>query len=1062
MFPWIKKNLKRGFSLYLLLLPIITVSQEVDTTLYSALNPRSIGPAGMSGRVTAIDVLLSDPDVIYVGTASGGLWKSASGGIAWKPVFDDYDVASIGALAINQYNPDVIWAGTGEGNPRNSQTSGNGVYKSIDGGKNWIHMGLENTRNIHRIIIHRDNPDVVWVGAQGSAWGESSERGVYKTSDGGKTWQKVLYVNSTTGIADLIVDPVNPDKLIAAMWEFRRWPWFFNSGGPGSGLYISYDGGDTWEKRTEKDGLPEGKLGRMGLAIAPGKTDIIYALIESEKNALYVSKDGGYKWEKVSDKNIGNRPFYYADIYVDPVNENRIYNLHSIVTLSEDGGKTFRTLLAYGGSSTDIHPDHHAWWVHPQDPSFIINGNDGGLAISRDRGETWRFVENLPLAQFYHINYDMDFPYNVYGGMQDNGSWKGPAYVWKEGGIRNSYWKELFFGDGFDVVPDPDDARYGYAMAQGGFLAWYDSETGRTQFIKPVHPEEIPLRFNWNAGIAQDPFDNAIIYYGSQFVHKSVDKGQNWTIISPDLTTNDPEKLKQNESGGLTYDVTQAENHCTIVAIAPSPVVRNVIWVGTDDGNLQLTTDGGGTWENLSKRIENMPEGAWIPQIVPSTYSAGEAFVVVNNYRMDDWTPYLFHTNDYGKSWTNLVDRNKIWGYTLSVAQDPVASDLLFLGTEFGLYFSLNKGVSWNKWQNTYPTVSTMDLKIHPREHDLIIGTFGRAAYIIDDIRPIRALTVMGRNKSMQGLNVFTPPDAYLSSIQQASGSRFAGYGIYAAENRPFGGMITYFLESLESDTVEINGIKELKVLEQDSLWVEIYNENDEKIRRIKVGTRKGFNRFNWDLQRKGVRSPSTPKPKSKDVPDPGGPNVLPGNYKVKIQYGDFADSTEITVKLDPRIDFDINAMKVMNERQDKALELIGEVTKTVDNLNEIKNSIELVEKMLNENDVSKDIKERTKVAKDTIKYFLELINTPEDIQGIQRSQDLLSYKLSLLNNYLNTAIDKTNHSQELIMVHIQNKVNEVLEEINLWINEDWKDTKQVIENARLSPFKELNEKKEN
>ncbi len=724
----------------LLLIPLLSQSQEIDTTLYSALKPRAIGPAGMSGRVTTIDVLLANPDVIYVGTASGGLWKSESGGTAWEPIFDKYDVASIGALAINQKNPDVIWAGTGEGNPRNSQTSGNGVYKSIDGGKNWVHLGLENTRNIHRILIHRDNPDIVWVGAQGSAWGESSERGVFKTTDGGKTWRKTLYVNEKTGIGDLVVDPINPDKLIAAMWEFRRWPWFFNSGGLGSGLYISYDGGESWEERTDKDGLPEGNLGRIGLAIAPGNTDVIYALVESKKNALYVSKDGGFKWNKVSDKNIGNRPFYYADIYVDPLNENRIYNLYSLVTVSEDGGKTFETMLAYGGSSTDIHPDHHAWWVHPQDPSFLINGNDGGLAISRDRGKTWRFVENLPLAQFYHIDYDMEFPYNVYGGMQDNGSWKGPAYVWKAGGIRNSYWQELFFGDGFDVVPDPDDSRYGYAMSQGGFLGYYDSETGRTQMIRPVHPDGTLLRFNWNAGIAQDPHDNSTIYYGSQFVHKSTDKGQNWSLISPDLTTNDPDKQKQIESGGLTYDVTQAENHCSILAIAPSPVEKNVIWVGTDDGNLQLTTDGGKTWENLSEKIKDMPEGAWIPQIIASAYSAGEAFVIVNNYRMDDWTPFLFYTDDYGKSWKNLVEGNKVWGYTLSVVQDPITPNLLFLGTEFGLYYSLDKGQNWKKWGKTYPTVSTIDLKIHPREHDLIIGTFGRAAYIIDDIRPIREL----------------------------------------------------------------------------------------------------------------------------------------------------------------------------------------------------------------------------------------------------------------------------------------------------------------------------------
>ena len=1055
------RSFKRAIVFLFLLPSVFSYGQEIDTTLYSALKPRAIGPAGMSGRVTTIDVLLSNPDVMYVGTASGGLWKSESGGTAWEPIFDANQVASIGALAINQKNPDVIWAGTGEGNPRNSQTSGNGVYKSIDGGKTWQHLGLEGTRNIHRIIIHRDNPDVVWVGAQGSAWGEHADRGVFKTTDGGKTWRKVLYVNEKTGIGDLIVDPVNPDKLIAAMWEFRRWPWFFKSGGPGSGLYISYDGGESWEERTDADGLPEGELGRMGLAIAPSNTDIIYALIEAKKNALYVSKDGGFKWTKVSDKNIGNRPFYYADIYIDPVNENRIYNLHSLVTLSEDGGKTFSTMLAYGGSSTDIHPDHHAWWVHPEDPSFLINGNDGGMAISRDRGETWRFVENLPLAQFYHIDYDMEFPYNVYGGMQDNGSWKGPAYVWKSGGIRNSYWQELYFGDGFDVVPDPDDSRYGYAMSQGGFLGYYDAVTGRTQMIKPVHPEGVFLRFNWNAGIAQDPQDNATIYYGSQFVHKSTDKGQNWTIISPDLTTNDPEKQKQIDSGGLTYDVTQAENHCSILAIAPSPLDKEVIWVGTDDGNLQLTRDGGQTWENLSVRIKEMPRGAWIPQIVPSTFSAGEAFVVVNNYRMDDWTPFLFHTNDYGKTWENLVEGNKVWGYTLSVAQDPVASNLLFLGTEFGLYYSLDKGQKWHKWGNTYPTVSTIDMKIHPREHDLIIGTFGRSAYIVDDIRPIRELALQGVGTSQSALNLFEPPVAYLSINQQASGSRFAGYGIFAGENRPQGGSITYFLEALQPDTIDTEGIKEVKELKSDSLWIEFYNQDNERIRRIKAGAKKGYNRFVWDLQRKGERSPTRPKPKTKDVSDPGGPNVLPGEYKVKVQYGEWADSTTIVVKLDPRIEFNEENIFVIDDRLEQTQNLVSRITGKVDQLNEIKNGIELVEKMLSEDELSKDIRERTKVTKDTVKFFIELINSPEDVQGIRRSPDILSYKLSMLNYYIGSAIDRPNRSQEIIMAQASEEAEKVLEQIDAWLEEDWAETRKIIESANLSPFNKENSESE-
>lgn len=449
--------MKKLFFIILYFIVIATYNlfaQPLNVEKLHGLKARSIGPAGMSGRVTAIDVVQKNPSIIYVGTASGGLWKTTSGGIDWKPIFDTMKVASIGAIAIDQNIPDVIWVGTGEGNPRNSQTSGNGIYKSLDGGKTWIHLGLENSRNIHRIIIDPRNSDVVYAGVQGSAFGDSDERGVFKTTDGGKTWQKILYVNERTGIADLVMDPSNPNKLFAAMWEFRREPWFFTSGGKGSGLYVTFDGGKTWTKKTDKDGLPSGELGRIGIAIARSNPEIVYALIEAKVNALYKSTDGGFNWFKVSDKNIGDRPFYYAEIYVDPKNENRIYNIYTQVSVSEDGGKTFNILIS------KIHPDHHAFYIHPENPNFLIDGNDGGLAISYDRGKTWRFVENLPVAQFYHINVDNDFPYNVYGGLQDNGSWKGPSRVFNYLGISNFDWQEVGFGDGFDVLPDPDDSRF--------------------------------------------------------------------------------------------------------------------------------------------------------------------------------------------------------------------------------------------------------------------------------------------------------------------------------------------------------------------------------------------------------------------------------------------------------------------------------------------------------------------------------------------------------------------------------------------------------------------------
>ncbi|MFN7119599.1 MAG: VPS10 domain-containing protein, partial [Saprospiraceae bacterium] len=492
-------------------------AQKIDLDKLKGIKARSIGPAGMSGRITAITADPSNTNIVYAGAASGGVWKSWNGGISWEPIFDKQPTQSIGAIAVSEANPQEVWVGTGEGNPRNSQNTGLGIFKSLDGGKTWQHMGLKETKTIHRVIIHRDNPNVIIAGAQGSPFGPNEERGVYKTTDGGKTWKKILYVNNQTGCADLIVDPTNPNKLIAAMWEYGRKPWTFKSGGPGSGLYVSYDGGETWAKRTSADGLPEGELGRIGLAIAPSKPNIVYALVEAKDNNLYKSTDGGEKWTKVNtnDRNVSNRPFYYHEIYVDPQNENRIFNLYSEVSISQDGGKTFDIFERV------THSDHHAFWIDPKDPNYMMLGSDGGLYISRDGGAKWMFAENIPVGQFYHVNYDMEYPYNIGGGMQDNGSWVGPHTAWKQGGILNYDWQEVYFGDGFDLGFRPDDSRYVYAMSQGGRVGYVDTKTGKTQLIMPVHPDpSVELRFNWNAAFAQNPFHPNGIYYGSQFVHK--------------------------------------------------------------------------------------------------------------------------------------------------------------------------------------------------------------------------------------------------------------------------------------------------------------------------------------------------------------------------------------------------------------------------------------------------------------------------------------------------------------------------------------------------------------
>ncbi|MEO0338345.1 MAG: hypothetical protein AAF242_03945, partial [Bacteroidota bacterium] len=767
--------MKRFLSLLVFLLPGVLFSQKVDLSIFNDIEPRNIGPAGMSGRVTCIAVETGDYDNIFLGSAAGGIWKSENAGHTWTSIFDQEMAASIGDIAIYQKNPDILYVGTGEGNPRNSQNSGWGMYKSVDGGHSWQHLGLEKTRQIHRVIVHPDNPDIVTIGVSGSTWGPSEHRGIYRTTDGGKNWEKVLYINNRTGCSDLVVDPSNPNRMLAGMWEHKRWPWYFKSGGAGTGLYLSNDGGQTWEEISE--GLPEGELGRIGLSFAPSQSNIVYAYVESKSNAVYRSTDGGRSWEKRSrpkDSGIGGRPFYYADIYVDVKNENRIYSIASTVTVSEDGGKSWSSFAP----GNKIHTDHHAWWAHPEDPDFLMIGHDGGLNITHDRGGNWWFADNLPLAQFYHIRVDNEIPYNVMGGLQDNGSWVGPSQVRFKGGIRNLYWQRVSVGDGFDVVPDPLDPDYGYSMGQAGTLYRYHRPSGQLNVIKPSHPNGDYLRFNWNAGIGINPFDKKTIYYGSQYVHKSSDQGASWEIISPDLTSNDTSKQHFLTSGGLTYDATGAENHTTIISIVPSALQEGTIWVGTDDGRIHLTTDEGKNWTEVGTNIQGVPANNWVTHILASKHDSKEAFVVFDDHRRDNWDAYVFHTKDQGKTWKRIVDNKDVRGFVYTIEQDPVEPNLLFCGTEFGLYLSFDAGENWNPWTQGYPTVPTTDLVIHPRDHDLVIGTFGRSIWILDDIRPLRAMAKGGLSKSMsKDIELFPTADAYLLNIGESIGYRYGKIG---------------------------------------------------------------------------------------------------------------------------------------------------------------------------------------------------------------------------------------------------------------------------------------------
>jgi photosystem II stability/assembly factor-like uncharacterized protein len=1035
--------------------------QSIDPILLNNFYPRSIGPAAMSGRVTSLDVHPKNKNTILAGTASGGLWLSTSGGTKWSPLFDKESCQAIGAAVFHPLNPSLIWVGTGEGNPRNSHNYGNGIYKSLDEGKTWIFCGLENSKQIHRIRVHPRDENIAFAGVTGNAWADSPERGVFRTKDGGKTWEKILYINESTGCAELVMDPNNPNRLIASMWEHRRKPWTFNSGGKSSGMYLTVDGGNTWKKITDKKGIPAGDLGRMGFAFAASKPGLVYGLIEAKTNGLYKSLDGGENWTKVSEKNIGDRPFYYCELYVDPKNENRIFNIYTYVSKSEDGGKTFESI-----SGWRIHPDHHAMYIHPEDPSYIINGNDGGLNISRDGGNTWDFASNIPVGQFYHINYDFANPYNVYGGLQDNGSWVGPSSVWRSGGIRSSDWQEVMFGDGFDVVPNRGNDRYGMAMYQGGNLGMYDRNTGKEISIKPIHPELKNLRFNWNAAIAQDPFRTNGVYFGSQYVHYTPDFGKNWILMSDDLTTNDTTKQKQDLSGGLTPDATAAENHCTILSIAPSPRDSNVIWVGTDDGNLRLTKNKGKNWNEIF--VPGMPKNAWIPQIHSSNFSDGEAWVVVNHYRMGDARPMLFYTNDFGRKWSNIVNEKEIKGHCLSFVQDPYEPKLLFLGTEFGMYVSFDKGQNWTKWTNhNFPSTPVSDLKIHPRENDLIIGTFGRSIYILDDIVPLRQICKDSWKNDTSKFKIFPSQETYAVEFGQPFGERFEADGAFKGRNKNRGSQFTFWIPRPKKDDSkkkEEKSKSEKKTEDKDSekkseknkIKLVILSENKDTIRNLtfKVDSFY-FQRNYWGLESNGIKYPSYSESK-KDDDVPGGIKVEPGIYQIRAFYNDQFDSTYVKVNSDPRVPY-IPVNKERKLARGKHNELISSAKKAFDRLKEAEKITTLQEEMsINLPDSTK-----TKISKlggeqrDSIKLLQEIFMLPKDIKGLHHFKVYLTGHLDNTEGLLNQESGPLSNTEKWSMEKSKIETEKMLEKVNAYFSSSWVKYREKIESLKSPVFKD-------
>ncbi|MFN4769485.1 MAG: WD40/YVTN/BNR-like repeat-containing protein [Candidatus Kapaibacterium sp.] len=857
-------------------------AQLTQSSMFGAMKARSLGPATSSGRVSAIEACylptesgspLEKKLCIYVGAAAGGVFKSYDNGTTFEPVFDKEKEHSIGAMALDPTHADsVLWVGTGESNCRNSVSIGGGLYKTTDGGTSWKKLGLDNVERIAKIALVPGAPQKAFIAGLGALWSDSPNRGLYRTTNGGQSFERVLYVDEKTGCADVVIDPVQPNIMYASMWQFRRKAYTFSSGGPGSGLYKSTDGGATWKKMTNT--IPAGDLGRILLAIAPSRHNIVYAMFESSKSGLYRSENFGESWKLTSTaSSVTARPFYFSCLQVDPYNENMVYRPSFQLGMSEDGGETFNG-FQYGGGT---HPDHHALWIDPTNPQHLLLGTDGGVYRSYDRGSSWSKFRNLSLAQFYHVSYDFEEPYNVFGGLQDNGSWMVPHRI-PGGAIQNKNWEPTGWGDGFWVIRDRSDANILYFESQGGNAVRRHIATNETKPIKPYEqPGEAKLRWNWSTPLTQSPTNPRRIYICSQYVYTSTNHGDTWDRISGDLTTNDSTKYNPEGSGGVTADNTSAENHCTIVTIAESPMDEKIIWAGTDDGNLHVTTNGGNTWTLCSSKLpKNVPAGTWVSCVEPGHYAKGTCYVTLENHTRGDMKPYVVRTTDYGATWSAL-NTDSLRGYAHVVREDPVNAQLLYAGTEYGLYISMDGGSSWALFKGDFPVTPVRDLQIHPREHDLIIGTHGRGMYILDDLTPLRALTA---DLLKQDITILPTRPSLLRS--ESGFQEFDGVDEFIAPNPRGDAQITYFLRARHL-------IGDLKI--------DILDSSNSVIATVPATKRKGINRVGWGMNMKPPKVAVSKNTGGGDF----GPTLPAGTYTVRITKNDKVVTGPLTIAYDPR-----------------------------------------------------------------------------------------------------------------------------------------------------------------
>jgi photosystem II stability/assembly factor-like uncharacterized protein len=871
----------------------VAAPAPVDAGVLSGLGARNIGSAAMSGRISAL-AGYSEPSgrlTLFVGAASGGVWKSTDGGTTFKPVFDEQPAQSIGAIAIDPSAPQNLWVGTGESWTRNSVSIGTGIYKSSDGGETWSAAGLPESERISKILVDPRDSAVVYACVPGKLWADSVDRGLYKTTNGGASWQQVLKgANLSTGCGSVAMDPADPDVLIAGLWDFRRKGWTFRSGGEGpdapsgSALLRTADGGKTWSELTPKTaaGLPAKPYGRIALSFAPSNAKTVYAFIESKDSALLISHDGGTTWEP-GDKSTWMvwRPFYFANLIVDPKDDKRVFKTDGALILSEDGGKSFSTIGGFAG----MHGDVHDVFIDPNDPEHVYAGDDGGLWISYDGANKWWKSDSLPISQFYHVSVDAADPYHVYGGLQDNSVWRGDSQY--PGGITSSRWENMLTGDGFWAFPDPTAPEYLYAEYQGGTISRVNMRTHETRDVQPrLAADELKrygkLRFNWNTPIALSPQDGAV-YIGAQLLLRSRDHGQTWQRLSPDLTTNDPAKQQQEKSGGITVDNSAAETHTTIYSISESPRAAGLIWVGTDDGNLQLTRDGGAHWENVAARVPGLPKSSWVSWVQASAFAAGTAYAAFDRHTAGDMAPYVYVTTDYGKTWRALASpaaTNGVRGFAHVIKEDLVDPRLLFLGTEFGLWVSVDAGEHWAQFKGgQLPDVPVRDLAIQARDNDLVLATHGRGIWIVDDISPLRAL-----NADLLAKDASFVAARPVQQRIEANGGWANGAAAFVGADPSGGAVITYYQR-----TRHLFG----------KLKIEVLDERGTVIDELPASARRGLNRVVWTMH---LRPPHVPPAAQLSQAGVQGPRVLPGTYTVRMNKNGAVQEIPLTVGLDARV----------------------------------------------------------------------------------------------------------------------------------------------------------------